>query len=54
MKSQEVYASLLAISKDHERKEVALRIIRTTLEFHIAGEEVDIKGLIELITKTLE
>ena len=54
MNSNEVYASLMQVSKDHSYKESVLLVVRSALEAHIRGDTtIDLKEILVMINKSL-
>lgn len=54
MNSNEVYASLMQVSKDHSYKESVLLVVKSALEAHLKGDAtVDLKEILDTINRGL-
>lgn len=54
MNSNEVYASLMQVSKDHSYKESVLLVVKSALEAQINGDAtVDLKEILDTINRGL-
>lgn len=54
MTNSDLYSNLQNIIKDHEKKEMALKIVKTCLEMMKEGEEFDVESLLKTVNEALK
>ena len=55
MNSNQVYASLIGVFKDHDRKEGLLRVVKSCIEEHLRNPEgVDFERLLKMVKEELD
>ena len=55
MDPTEVYAALIQVYKDHNKKDGMLRIVKSSIEYHLENpEDVDFKSLLKRIKEVLD
>lgn len=54
MTNNELYSTVQVIIKDHEKKEMALKIVKSCLEEKLSGGEFDAESLLKTVLEALK